>query len=191
MRPYCCAFQRLGEAEGSVGRIPSIIILYVDDMLWAADKQDEKLAEEMLKELVVGEIFYLSPSRAIDFLGMAIAHRVDNRIGLHMNGFISMLEEVPISDVCRGDKFIVDHRRLETLARQIVGSLLWVGQLRFSLGFDLAILSTTIKQFPVSVGNAKALLLRPNRTIRDLKKRMAVFLVCRCRWEHATYIDGS
>ena len=87
----------------------------------------------MLKELVFGEIFYLSPSRAIDFLGMGIAQNVGNSIGLHMDGFISMLEEVPISDVCRGDKFIVDHRRLGTLERQIVGSLFWVGQLRFSL----------------------------------------------------------
>ena len=175
MRSDCCTFQRLGgKGGGSIDRISSIIILYVDDMLWAADKQDEKSIDEMLKDLVVGEIFFLSPSRSVDFLGATIAQHLDKRIGLHMNGFLSKLEEVAISDVCRDGKFTVDSRRLETLARQIVGSLLRAGQLHFSLGFDLAILSTTIKQFSVSTENAKAFLLRSNRMIRGAKKRMGV-----------------
>ena len=37
--------------------VTSFIILYADDMLWAANKEDEKLTLNMLKELEVGEAF--------------------------------------------------------------------------------------------------------------------------------------
>ena len=45
--------------------VSSVIVLYVDDMLWAADSIGGKLISEMLKELEVGETFFLEPGEML------------------------------------------------------------------------------------------------------------------------------
>ena len=92
-----------------------------------------------------------------------------------MIGFLKKLVEVKLPEVFKDGKFAMERRLLETLARQIVGTLWWVGQLHFDISFDLAILSTTANQFSVSTEHAKLFLLLSNRAVRDLRSRCGVF----------------
>ena len=106
---------------------------------------------------------------------MTLAKDHMGSIGLHMNGFLQKLTEEKLPEVFQEGKFAMEKRKLETLARQIVGALLWVGQLHFNISFDLAILGATIKEFSTSPANAKLFFLRSNRVIRDLRSRMEIF----------------
>ena len=92
-----------------------------------------------------------------------------------MRTFIQKLEETHLPDVILGGKFRLNQKRLETLARKILEGLLRVGQLHFNLRYDLTILGTTIKTVSDSSDDGKKFILRANRTIRDLKKRMGIF----------------
>ena len=64
---------------------------------------------------------------------------------------------------------MVPNERLQTLARQVVGGLLWVAQLHFHIGFDLTVLGTTIRRVADSAQCTKDFFLRSNRVIRDLE----------------------
>ena len=69
----------------------------------------------------------------------------------------------------------MERRKLETSARQIAGTLFWVGKLRFNISFDLAVLGTTIKEFASSPSNAKLFLLRSIGVVRELRSRLGIF----------------
>ena len=90
-----------------------------------------------------------------------------------MNEYIAGLAEIALGDLFRKNEFVVGSARIETLARQVVGSLLWIGPSQFYIGFDLAVLGTTAKEVALSVEQAKLFFLRSNRVIRELKTRKA------------------
>ena len=120
-------------------------------------------------------MFPLSPSISRDPHRAETVHRDDGRIGLNKNGLMGQLSEASASAIYRDGEFVADRGRLSTMGRQIVGSSRWAGRIHFNLGCGHTVLSATIKQFPESVRNAKSFLLRSNRTIRELGKRMGIF----------------
>ena len=73
MRDDCCTLQKLQRGEeGNALYASVVIVLYVDDMMWADDAEDEKLIARMLTELEVGEKFFLPPGDDVEFLGTAL-----------------------------------------------------------------------------------------------------------------------
>ena len=85
-------------ADGSGVGVCSFIVLHVGDFLCASDATDWNLLAHALRQLELGEVFCLSESASVDFLGMEIITNVNKGIGLHMNGFVGKMEEVKITD---------------------------------------------------------------------------------------------
>ena len=107
MRSDCCAFGRVVRDQNQkVIRASSFVVVYVDDLLWAADKEDFELLVRTLSQLEVGPITRLSPRNPIEFLGTQIVMDRVGNLGIHMQSFILSMGEMKISDLIEKGKRI-------------------------------------------------------------------------------------
>ena len=70
----------------------------------------------------------------VEFLGVALVMNTAGRIGVHMNDYIAKMNEVQMCEISAIGAFAVGKKRLGTTARQIVGSMMWLGGLHFRSG---------------------------------------------------------
>ena len=106
---------------------------------------------------------------AVDrLLGMQIVMGPPGSIGLRMGDFVGKMQDAQMKDLVVNNKFAVSAARIQTLARQVVGGLLWVGQLNFHIDFDLTVLGATICRLAGEVKRTKEFFLRSNRPIRTV-----------------------
>ena len=170
MRSECCSFSRYTRnADQSVARISSFLIIYVDDILIAADSNDWKLFKQVMSEMEAGEVNYLNRWSAIDFFGGQFTRSGTDEIGIHMSKFASAMQEIPLADVYQKERFVLTEERANALCRQSVGSLLFAAQAHFEVSRDVALLSTSIADACRDVKKAKEFFIRYNRVVRTLK----------------------
>ena len=149
----------------------------VGDLLRAADEVDFQFLTQTLQQLEVGPVSRLVPDSALGFSGMQIVMDKSSCIGLRAKPFILAMQEVRLNDVLEGSKLIIDQTRLETLARQIAGSFLWVSQLYFHIGYELTLLATAVRSLGSNATTTRDFLLGPNRIIRELQSTLEVFFL--------------
>ena len=84
MRMDCCSFVRYKEDPSTKPQtvISSFIIVYVDDILIAANKPDWGRFAKAMQQLEVGEISYLKTNMSLDFIGHQLEKEF-RRLNLH------------------------------------------------------------------------------------------------------------
>ena len=141
------------------GRLISIIIVFVDDLLVAGKEATICKIENNLKEIfTIGD----QQNSLFQYIGMNISHK-DNYIELHQRNYINSIEPIEIKNPEEGSEQEASKVEKKQL-RSLTGKLNWTFQVsRPDIGFDTRYLSTVLNQPQIKD------LHRANKTLKYLK----------------------
>ena len=174
-RSDVCTFTRHARDKNEeVEKLTSIIIVHVDDLLISANLEDISRLRRVLSQFNTGPIFELNKEKHLEYLGLELQLNSRGQIGLHQMKYINALQLVSIEDVIKNQAWIITPERWKTLMRQLVGSLIWLGQTRFDIIAVTTVMSTTMVSAMQSMDKALYVLKLYNKTVKMLKSNQDI-----------------
>ena len=175
LRTDCCSFERYElNRDKSVRRVTSFLIVYVGDILLAADQAGRNLFKTATQQMVVGEVKFLSIGGDLDFIGQQLSLDKRGSICLSVAKFVDSLQEIVLIEVYQKQQFTTPSGRRMALFLQVAVSLLWAVQVYFEISHGVTLLGTSINEAAVTVEGAETFFTRYNRAVKPLKSSMSI-----------------
>ena len=165
LRSDICLFSRRKN-----GKICSLMLLYVDDILFGyQDESELSNFKSMLSEYRTGDMEYLTTNSELSFLGLDLKKLPGGDICISQRSFIERIKFADSNELIKDKSVIASTETIRTFFRKILGSLIWVLQTRFDIGYLVTMLATSSPY----VGKDPKLILEmirlTNRIIKTLK----------------------
>jgi len=123
------------------GEIIGIVVCFVDDIIWAGEKEFEKIIEKLKSSFQIGS----ESSKAFRYIGINLKQNTDNSIRVDQTGYTQCLKQIPLDR----EQILHPNRKLNSMEksqlRGILGQLNWLaGISRPEISFYTCAISTKI-----------------------------------------------
>ena len=151
------------------GKIEGMCITHVDDILFSGSSVGMLAFQAVLKHFVNSGIITLSTKESLVYLGLDLQLR-GNAVRLSQSTFAGdKLSEVDLTGIVKKDVFIVPVEKRRTIAKQMIGSLLWITQTRLDMNFAIAVLASTMVESLVDVKKYSSWMRDANKIVTRCK----------------------
>ena len=151
-------------------QISSVIVLYVDDLLIAANAADMKKFGRAMAQFKTGARESVELNAPVEYLGIEIARDADGNYGIHQKNYINELHLIRHEDVRQQNSMVISKDRWGTLNRQAIGRLIWSCQTRFDSSAVVTFLSTSAVESMTDLNLAKEFMRSYNRIVTTMQK---------------------
>ena len=146
-----------------------MIIVHVDDLLISSNLTDLVLLKNVLSQFKTGPIFEMYRDKKLEYLGLELEQNSKGHIRMHQMKYINDLQVITIEDVIRNKTWMITKERWKTLTKQLVGSLIWLGQTRFGVAAVTTVIATSMTTAATDIDKALVILKLYNKTVKSLR----------------------
>ena len=181
LRTDVCTFTK----HSAAGNLVGIVEVHVDDILCAAEPPVWEEFKEMMNTFKHGEFEMLDSSEPITFLGLQLLKRPEEGLGIHQNEFIQNMTEIDTEKLIKSRTFIAPEEKRKTAFRQALGGLIWIGQTRYDLSFQITKIATSYVYAIADIDETIVLAKLVNNVIKRAKEKLVIL------WYHPLCSKGS